>query len=77
MQLGELIANLFAAMLLMCVLAIVFFLFGKPLWQQQDAKMVIVLPPDAVTTGSVKAPPHPSLPDTIDAGLVQPRPRSE
>ncbi|CDX21563.1 O-antigen polymerase (modular protein) [Mesorhizobium sp. ORS 3324] len=75
MQLGEMIANLFAALMLMCVVAAVFFVAGKPLWPHREAKMTVVLPPDAITTGSVRAPTHPRLPDTVDAGLVQPRPQ--
>ncbi|WP_245322404.1 polymerase [Mesorhizobium sp. WSM3882] len=73
-QLGEMIANLCAAILLMCLVATVFFLAGKPLWPDQEAKMVILLPPDAMTTASVARPTHPRLPDHVDAGLVEPRP---
>lgn len=32
MQLGEIIANVIAALLLMCFLAVAFFVVGKPLW---------------------------------------------
>ncbi|PBC02372.1 polymerase [Mesorhizobium sp. WSM3860] len=76
MQLGEIIANMFAALLLMCVVALVFFAGGRPLWPDREAKMVILLPPDAMTTGSVKALAHVSLPDAFDIRLVQPRPQS-
>ncbi|RRH89560.1 polymerase [Mesorhizobium tamadayense] len=78
MQLGEIIANFFAALLVICVLAVVFFVGGgKPLWPEHETKMIILPPPDAITTGSVRTPTHPPLPDTIDAGLVQPRPQPE
>lgn len=39
MQLGEIIANLFAAVLLICVVALVFFAGGRPLWPDREAKM--------------------------------------
>lgn len=73
-QLGEMIANLCAAILLMCLVATVFLLAGKPLWPDEGAKMVILLPPDAMTTASVARPTHARLPDHVDAGLVEPRP---
>ncbi|TIW23236.1 MAG: polymerase [Mesorhizobium sp.] len=77
MQLGEIIANVIAALLLMCFLVVAFFVVGKPLWPEREAKMVILLPPDAITTASIKAPSHPHLPDVVDAGLVQPRPEPD
>jgi hypothetical protein len=77
-QLGEMIANVFAALLLMCVLLVVVFVAGHPLWPADNkGKMVILLPPDAITTGSITAPTHLHLPDAIDGDLVQPRPRRE
>ncbi|AZO28480.1 MULTISPECIES: polymerase [unclassified Mesorhizobium] len=54
MQLGSIIANIFAALLLICALAIGFFIFGKPLWPEDRARMAIVLPIDTATTASVK-----------------------
>lgn len=57
MQLGEIIANVIAALLLMCSLAVAFFVVGKPLWPEREAKMVVLLPPDAMTTGSIKVSP--------------------
>ncbi|TGS71488.1 polymerase [Mesorhizobium sp. M3A.F.Ca.ET.174.01.1.1] len=75
MQLGEIIANFFAALLMLCVLSMVFLLAGKPLWPEEGkARMVLLLPPDAITTASIKAPTHPHLPESIDAGLLQPKP---
>ncbi|CDX55579.1 conserved exported hypothetical protein [Mesorhizobium plurifarium] len=75
MQLGHMIANLFAVVLLMCVLATVIVIAGQPIWPDaHKPKMVILLPPDAITTGSIKAPTHTHLPNQVDAGLVQPRP---
>ncbi|MBZ9857815.1 polymerase [Mesorhizobium sp. CA13] len=75
MQLGEIIANTFAVLLLICFLAIVFFLFGKPLWPDHYARMSIILPVDAMTTASVRrAAAHPHLPDTFDMAQARPRP---
>jgi len=74
MRLGEIIAETFAALLLICILAVVFFLGGKPFWPEHQAKMTILLPPDAMTTGSVKRSTYPNLPDTVDPKLIQPRP---
>ena len=77
MQLGEMIANLCAAILVTCGIATVFLLAGKPLWPDNKAEMVIVLPPDAMITASVPGPTHPRLPDSVDAGLLQPKPYRE
>jgi len=38
MQFGDIIANLFASLLLTWVLAIVFSLAGRPLWPEREAK---------------------------------------
>ncbi|MDG4877031.1 hypothetical protein P9273_18210 [Mesorhizobium sp. WSM4935] len=48
------IANLFAALLLAVLIGGVFLLFGRSLWPQRDAEMVILLPIDATATGSVR-----------------------
>lgn len=75
MQLGEMIANLFAALLLICILAIVLFVSSQPLLpEHHKGKMVILLPPDAITTGSIKTSTHPNLPAQVDGNLMQPRP---
>ena len=74
MQLGEIIANTFAALLVMGVMAVVFLIAGKPLWPQYEAKMEILPPTDAMTTGSVKRSTRPKLPEAVDPRLVQPRP---
>lgn len=75
MQLGEIIANLCAAILVMCGLAIVFLLAGEPLLPDDSkGKMAILPPPDVMTTASVRAPVHPHLPDGVDVNLLQPRP---
>ncbi|MEZ2328839.1 polymerase [Mesorhizobium sp. RCC_202] len=75
MQLGKIIANLCAAILAACCLATVFLLAGKPLWPDNKAKMVVLLPRDAMTTASIPGPSHPRLPDSVDAGLLQARPQ--
>lgn len=45
MRLGSIVANIFAALLLICALAIGCFIFGKPLWPEHRARMAIVLSP--------------------------------
>jgi hypothetical protein len=75
MQLGEMIANLFAALLLACVVGAVFFFATQPIWpEHHKGRMMILVPADAITTGSIKATTHPHLPNVIDENLVQPRP---
>ncbi|MER9298573.1 polymerase [Mesorhizobium sp. M0621] len=51
---GEIIANTLATLLLICVMAGVFFLFGKPLWPEQHVKMVIIVPVDRMTTAATE-----------------------
>jgi len=74
MRLGDIIAETCAALLVACVLAIVFFLGGRPVWPEREVKMMVVLPPDAMTTGSIKRSTHPNLPDSFNTALVPPRP---
>lgn len=76
MQLGEMIANVLAAVFLACVIAIVFFLAGMPLWPPHEARMVILLPPDATASVRVRGPIHPPLPQSFDVRIAQPRPAS-
>jgi hypothetical protein len=76
MQLGEMIANFFAALLLACILGAIFVLASQPIWPEQAmGRMVILVPPDGVTTGSIKAVTHSQLPDSVEGNLVQPRPQ--
>lgn len=75
MQLGKMIANLFAALLLICILAVVLLVSSQPLLpEHHKGKMVILLPPDTITTGSMKTSTHPNLPAQVDAKLFQQRP---
>ncbi|TIU48786.1 MAG: polymerase [Mesorhizobium sp.] len=74
MQLGEIIANTLAIFLLVCFLASTFFLFGKPLWPEQHARMVIIVPVDMTTTASTGRNGTPVLPATFDASIARPRP---
>ncbi|MEI9411782.1 polymerase [Mesorhizobium sp. Cs1299R1N1] len=74
MQLGEIIANTLAVLLLVCFLASTFFLFGKPLWPEQHARMVIIPAVDRMTTASTAPNGTPVLPDTFDTSLAHPRP---
>lgn len=76
MQLGEMIANLFAALLFICILAVVLLVSSQPLLpEHHNGKMVILLPPDTITTGSIKTSTHPNLPAQVHGNLVQPRPQ--
>jgi hypothetical protein len=77
MRLGDIIAEIFAALLVICVLAIVLFLGGRPVWPKREVTMIVLLPPDAMTTGSVKRSTHPNLPDSFNTALVPPRPEKE
>ncbi|ESY89874.1 polymerase [Mesorhizobium australicum] len=74
MQLGEIIANTLAILLLVCFLASTFFLFGKPLWPEQHARMIIIVPVDAMATASTSRGGSPVLPGTFQTGLAHPRP---
>jgi hypothetical protein len=77
MQFGEIIANAFAALLLAALIAGVFLLFGRPLWPVRQAQMVILLPVDPMSTGSVgKACFEPCLPARFDLKLAPSRPAS-
>ncbi|PBB24101.1 MULTISPECIES: polymerase [unclassified Mesorhizobium] len=73
MQIGEIIANLFATVLLLGLLAIMFFVSGKQLLPERTARMVIVLPVDAIKTAAFKNT-HLNLPSSFNVGVVQPRP---
>ena len=76
MQPGNMIANLFAALLLALVIGGVFLLFGGPLWPQRHAQMIVLLPIDSMATGSVrKACIEPCLPARFDLKLAPARPQ--
>jgi hypothetical protein len=51
---GEIIANAFATFLLICAIAVSFFLFGKPLWPEPHARMVVIVPVDRMTTTAIE-----------------------
>lgn len=74
MQFGEVIANVLTAALLTCVLAIMLFLFDRPLRPEPKVRMVILLPVDAATTASMRTGTHSNLPETFDIKLALPRP---
>ncbi|MDX8454684.1 polymerase [Mesorhizobium sp. VK9D] len=75
MQPGKMIANLFATLLLAGLVGGVFFVFGRPLWPERGARMVILLPVDPIATGSLrKACLEPCLPARFDLGLAPARP---
>ncbi|MER9298575.1 polymerase [Mesorhizobium sp. M0621] len=54
MLLGEIIANTFATLLLICVITVVFFLSGKPLWPERHVRMVITVPVDSMNTAATE-----------------------
>lgn len=76
MQPGRMIANLFAALLVAGLVGAVFLAFGRPLWPVREARMVILLPPDSMATGSVRrACVEPCLPARFDLKLAPARPQ--
>ena len=78
MQPGKIIANLFATLLFAGLVGGVFLLFGRPLWPQSHAQMVVLLPIDTIATGSVrKACVEPCLPARFDLKLAPVRPPDE
>lgn len=74
-QFGEMIANVAAILLLLGLLAIIFFISGKPIFPARMARMVIILPVDAIETAAVKKT-RLDLPPNFNVGLVRPRPGS-
>lgn len=74
-QFGEMIANVAAILLLLGLLAIIFFISAKPIFPERMARMVIILPVDAIETAAVKNT-RLDLPPNFNLGLVRPRPGS-
>ncbi|RWB66168.1 MAG: hypothetical protein EOQ50_32810 [Mesorhizobium sp.] len=75
-QPGNMIANLFAALLLAVLIGGAFLLFGRPLWPQRDAQMLVLFPIDSMVTGSVRrACVEPCLPARFDLKLAPARPQ--
>ncbi|ESY67385.1 hypothetical protein X743_27305 [Mesorhizobium sp. LNHC252B00] len=70
---GEIIANTFATLLLICVVTVVLFLFGKPLWPEQQVRMVIIVPVDRTTTTAI-ANTQVQLPRNFDLSKAMPKP---
>ncbi len=73
MQLGDIIANVFAAVLAGCVLVIVFLVAGRPLFPGRQARMVIILPADQDATAAISTS-RPLLPATFDLAVAPHRP---
>jgi hypothetical protein len=59
--------------LLVCGIAVSFFLFGKPLWPERHARMVIIVPVDMKTTSAINRL-QPNLPPNFDVSIAPPRP---
>lgn len=76
MQLGEIIANVFAAILVACALVIVFLVAGRPLFPRRQARMVVVLPADADTTSAISSS-HLYLPATFNLALAPHKPAKQ
>jgi hypothetical protein len=74
MRLGETFANLITALLLMSIVCCIFLLFGKPLWPQRYARMVLLPNISAATTGSTRSScgPDPCRPTTFNVSLAPP-----
>lgn len=53
MHLGEIIANMLAAILVVCGLALIFLVAGRPLFPRRQARMVVLLP-DPDKTASIR-----------------------
>ncbi|RUX88393.1 hypothetical protein EN904_03000 [Mesorhizobium sp. M7A.F.Ca.CA.001.07.2.1] len=73
MRLGHIIANAFAAGLIIVLVAGVFLLFGKPLWPERHVRMVIIPPAHRMPTSAVNNT-GPDLPTKFDLSIVRPRP---
>ncbi|MBZ9768278.1 polymerase [Mesorhizobium sp. CA6] len=73
MRLGEIIANMFAAMLLICGLALIFLVAGRPLFPRRQARMVVLLPSDPDKTASIRDTRQ-QLPGYFDLALAPRRP---
>ncbi len=54
MRLGEIIAKAFAAILVICGLALIFLVAGRPLFPRRQARMIVLLPADPSTTASIR-----------------------
>jgi hypothetical protein len=72
-QIGEIIANVFATVLLLGILAVIFIISGKPILPERTARMVIITPVDTIKTAAFKDT-HLELPPNFDVGIVQLRP---
>ncbi|AZO08737.1 MULTISPECIES: polymerase [unclassified Mesorhizobium] len=76
MQPGEMIANAFAVLLLAGLIAGIFLAFGRPLWPEPGAQMVVLLPVDPSTTGSMRQScMEPCLPFHFDLSHAPARPQ--
>lgn len=53
MRLGEIIATTFATILVICGLALIFLVAGRPLFPRRQARMIVLLPADPSTTASI------------------------
>jgi hypothetical protein len=53
MRLGEIIANTFAAILVVCGLVLIFLVAGRPLFPRRQARMIVLLPDSPDTTASI------------------------
>ena len=73
MQLGEVIANAFGAGFVICLVAVLFLVFGKPLWTERQVRMVIFPPVHKMATAAIKTS-APELPTNFDLSRAAPRP---
>jgi len=54
-RLGEMIAEVFIALLMVAAPAVAFYLAGKPFWPEHNAKMIILPPPSMSGPGRASA----------------------
>ncbi|CDX11952.1 O-antigen polymerase [Mesorhizobium plurifarium] len=73
MRVGEIIANTFAAVLLVGGLAVVFLIAGRPLVPRRQARMVVLLPADPDKTASIRDKRQ-QLPGYFNLALAPRRP---
>ncbi|MCA0049264.1 hypothetical protein LB577_20295 [Mesorhizobium sp. B283B1A] len=76
MQPGDIIANAFTAGLVIVLVAVVFLLFGAPLWPERNVRMVIIPPVHRMTTAAINKAEL-DLSTKFDLSIVRPRPLTD
>lgn len=55
MRWGEMVANAFAAIFMICGLALIFLVAGRPLFPRRQVRVVVLVPAKRETTSSIAA----------------------